>query len=87
MGLESVELILAFEEEFEISFSDTEAQSLSTPRSVTELIYAKLNSPDFKGMRKGWALGRILEEVRKIICEQLGLKDFSDDANFYNDLI
>lgn len=45
MGLDSVELIMAFEEEFDIQISDEEASRLLTPRQVAEFVAKKLNIP------------------------------------------
>ncbi len=44
MGLESVELVLAFEEVFQISISDQEAERMRTPRDVIDCISAKLDA-------------------------------------------
>lgn len=45
MGLDGVELIMAFEEEFDIKISDEEASKLFTPRKAAELVAKKLNVP------------------------------------------
>ena len=42
MGLDSVSLILAFEEAFQISIPDHEAEKLRTPRDVIDCISARL---------------------------------------------
>lgn len=44
MGLDSVELVLAFEETFQISISDQEAERMRTPRDAIECIAAKLDA-------------------------------------------
>jgi len=51
MGLDAVELILAWEESFGISISDAEAQTMFTTRQVAECIYEKVRSdmPEDKG--------------------------------------
>jgi hypothetical protein len=46
MGLDSVELILAWEESFGISITEAEAKTMFTTRQVTELIYRKVKSSD-----------------------------------------
>ena len=45
MGLDGVELVLAWEETFSVSISDAEAGSLSTTRQAVELIFNKVKSP------------------------------------------
>jgi hypothetical protein len=42
MGLDSVELVIAFEEAFGISISDEAAASLRTPRDVTDLVMERV---------------------------------------------
>lgn len=44
MGLESVELVFAFEEVFRISISDLDAERMRTPRDVIDCIVAKLDA-------------------------------------------
>ncbi len=41
MGLESVEIIMAWEESFGISFSEAEAARMFTTRSAVDAIYGK----------------------------------------------
>ena len=45
MGLESVELVMAWEDAFGIELSEAEAVSIQTPRATTDCIYNKLKSP------------------------------------------
>src|SRR5262249_7886196 len=42
MGLDSVELVMRFEEVFGITIDDKEAEKLVTPRDVIELVLAKV---------------------------------------------
>lgn len=86
MGLELVELMLVWEKVFEIDITDLEAETLFTPRKAIDLIYNKLNVPDFTGSKRGWSYERVREEVRKLIREHLGVKNFSDDDEFVKDL-
>lgn len=44
MGLDSVELVMAFEEVFQISILDQEAEKMRTPRDVIDCIVAKLDA-------------------------------------------
>lgn len=46
MGLDSVELVMAFEETFQVSISDAEAVTLITPRHVVDLIVSKVGLQD-----------------------------------------
>ncbi|MGL4673646.1 MAG: hypothetical protein ACRCXK_02170 [Wohlfahrtiimonas sp.] len=45
MGLDGVELIMAFEEEFDVKINNEEASKLFTPRKTAELVAKKLNIP------------------------------------------
>jgi acyl carrier protein len=42
MGMESLEILLGWEEAFGISFSDEEAASIRTPRMAMDLIETKV---------------------------------------------
>lgn len=47
MGLDTVELVLAFEEEFEISIPDQDAETLTTPGQVADYVLSRLqDNPD-----------------------------------------
>jgi acyl carrier protein len=48
MGLDSVELVMAIEEAFEIQIEDSEAEQLSTPRDVIELVSVKTSQSSAK---------------------------------------
>ncbi len=87
MGMDSVELVMAWEESFGIAIADSDAGRLTTPGMAIDLIHEMLNAPDFKGVCKGWPREKVRNIVRKDIREQLGLDDtFSDDAHFIHDL-
>jgi hypothetical protein len=45
MGLDSLELVLAWEETFSIEITEAEGRAMLTPRSAVDLIYHKLKSP------------------------------------------
>ncbi len=49
MGLDGVELVMAWEESFGISITDTDAGKLLTPRMATDLIYDKLTTAAMPG--------------------------------------
>lgn len=78
MGLDSVELLMAVEEEFSICLSDAEVGGVRTPGELIEVVCAKVGD--------GWSRDRVREVVRGIVREQLGVEDFSDDAEFVRDL-
>lgn len=44
MGLDSVELVISFEEVFQISIADQEAEKMRTPRDVIEYVVIKLDA-------------------------------------------
>ena len=46
MGLDGVELVLAFEEAFRVTITDAEAEASITPAGVIDLIFGKLRSSD-----------------------------------------
>ncbi|HLL70584.1 MAG TPA: phosphopantetheine-binding protein [Pyrinomonadaceae bacterium] len=79
MGLDLVELVMAFEEKFGVSIPDAEANELTTPREVTDYL-----------MRKNAVGGRSREEVarivRQVIEEQCAVYDFTEDSRFVDDM-
>jgi len=79
MGLDTVELAMAFEEEFEVDIPDAEAAHMVTPRIVID--YMLQHSPQ--------ALSRdeIAARVREIILHQLGLAalSYDEDKRFIED--
>ena len=73
MGLDSVELVLAWEESFEISLSDAEAEAMFTTRQVTDIIFQKVKSdlPEDEGclsMRAFFRLRKAFEEEGVARC-------------------
>ena len=79
MGLETVELIMAFEERFGIRIPDEDATELSTPRSVTLYIM---------GTAVGTMMSRdeVARIVREVIVQETGTTEFDEDSHFVNDL-
>ncbi len=47
MGLDTVELVMAFEEEFGIEISDSEAEEMRTIGDTVDCIYSKITATDF----------------------------------------
>lgn len=77
MGLDSVELIIAWEEAFGITITDAEAARILTPRDVIELIAAR--RPDL-------VRDEIAARVREITLEQIGNVDYGEDKRFIDDM-
>jgi acyl carrier protein len=85
MGLESVELVMAWEEHFGITIPDERAVTWQTPRiailGIADLI--QLQSPARK-----WTSEQIERDVCEIIVEQIGIKrsEFTLDSHFIRDM-
>jgi acyl carrier protein len=67
MGLDSVELLLAIEEEFQITLTDDEAFKSETPNLLTDKVYSKLR----KSRQEVCPSIHGFFVVRKILIEQL----------------
>ena len=82
MGLESVELVLAIEGEFEVSISDEEAENLLTPRDMGNLIEMKLRS-----LGRAMPRDRLDEKLKVITIREIGIKDdqYDLDAEYVRD--
>ncbi len=74
MGLEFVELIMAFEEEFDISIPNADASEMASQRKVVDYVMSKV---------PGLTREQIAERVRQIIEEETGVDDFSEDDHFF----
>lgn len=80
MGLDTVELLMAFEEAFDIHFPDEDAEGVVTVRDVIDYVYAHIDQSE-------WTRDQVRDTVRAITVEHLNVKpDFSDDAGFIDDL-
>ncbi len=77
MGLDFVELIMAFEEEFDISIPDADASELASQRKVVDYVMSKI---------PGLTREQVTERVRHIIEEETSVDDFSEDDHFFYDL-
>lgn len=82
MGLDLVELVYRFEEEFEIIIPDEAAANMTTPRHVIDYI-----ASDPK-VSKQWSRGYIEVTVWLAIEDELGIKkeDFNEDSRFIEDM-
>ena len=86
MGLDSVELVMAFEAEFGIEFSDAEAEQIVTVGDahygILRQLYKRVQDPDTIDTDDVW------ERVQRIIQEHIGvdLKKITPEARFIDDL-
>ena len=74
MGLDFVELIMAFEEEFDISIPDADASEMASQRKVVDYVMSKV---------PGLAREQVTERVRHIIEQETGVDDFCEDYHFF----
>ncbi|MGL4673647.1 MAG: hypothetical protein ACRCXK_02175 [Wohlfahrtiimonas sp.] len=72
MGLDSVELIMAFEEEFDIQISDEEASRLLTPRQVAELVAKKFKISNLSYEK--YLLHKKFNIFRKFLIHEIGIE-------------
>jgi acyl carrier protein len=79
MGLDVVELFMAFEEEFDISIPDAEATELTTPRKVTDYVAGRVAG-------RGMTREQVAARVRRVVEKQTATYDFSDDDHFVHDM-
>ena len=79
MGLDTVELVIAFEEKFGVSIPDADAAELATPRDVTDYLMAA----GAGGARTRAEVARL---VREVVEEETGSRDFTEDSRFVQDL-
>jgi hypothetical protein len=79
MGLDTVELLMAFEEKFGVSITDEDATRLTTPRKVTDYIVSKVEG-------RGISREQVAAIVRQVVEKQTAIHDFSDDDHFVNDM-
>jgi acyl carrier protein len=72
MGLESVELVLAIEEEFGIEIADADAVNLATPRMLADYVVARLGHP---GVDEGRCLSQAgFYRIRAALVNRFGAR-------------
>lgn len=74
MGLDSVELVIVIEDEFQIALSDEEAFKCETPNLLTDLVYSKLRkseSDPCPSMHGFYIVRKILREQFNIARERI----------------
>jgi acyl carrier protein len=83
VGLDSVELVMEFEEVFEIAIPDADAAKLFTVGDVTNYVTARLAAEGRPRDRDS-----VYSMVCIITCEQCGttLDQLSEETSFINDL-
>lgn len=76
MGLDAVELLIAFEEEFEISISDEDAQAMTTPDQVTDYLFMRqhgqnqqMSSPSYPCMSQ-----QMFHQLRTVFMQEFGIE-------------
>jgi len=79
MGLDTVELVMAFEEKFGLDISDAVAAELITPRDVIDYLMA--NGAGGESSRE-----EVAQLVRQVIEAQTGTYDFTEDSRFVQDM-
>ena len=94
-SLDSVEVLIAFEEAFDVTVSDAEAEAMATPRDVIDWLLPRVANKEpsqkamhyLHGQRTGvWQREQIAAVVRAIIVEQTGAKGFDENSSFRNDI-
>jgi hypothetical protein len=70
MGMDSVELVISFEEAFGIQITDEEATNCLTPRIVVDMIFSKLKTADEHVCRSQ----RAFYLIRRVLVQTFGLE-------------
>ena len=94
-SLDSVEVLMAVEETFEVTITDAEAEAMTTPRDVIDWLLPRVSDkqPNEKAMRilngqpvSPWDRAQVSAVVRAIIVEQTGTRAFDEGSSFRNDI-
>jgi acyl carrier protein len=97
MGLDTVELVMEFEREFDITIPDAEAARMQTVADTLRFIVAELarKSPDPDSNARAFYepngsvdVPRVASKLRHIIAEQMAIdpKDVHPDSRYIEDL-
>lgn len=88
MGMDTVELVMALEEAFQIAIPDEEAEKISTPHHVIDFIMSRLEGEQTSTVGvKRWSREEVASKVREITIEQLAITpdQYHEDARFIED--
>ncbi len=87
MGLDSVELVMVIEEEFNIEIPDDIAAKLDTAGKLYEYVLENYNIVQFETKRKDYET-EVWDKVKMVIIYQLGAKpeQVKKETNFVYDL-
>jgi len=83
MGLDSVELVMAVEEELEIQILDSEAATIVTPKDFSDIVESTLNKQN-----RTMSRSKIDEKIKQISIAQLSLEEseYHQDKEYVRDL-
>jgi acyl carrier protein len=70
MGLDTVELVMAVEEEFDLEIPDATAEKIFTVGDLHTFVVAELQ----RRGRTDIDSARVYEQLRELVCSQLGVK-------------
>ena len=88
MGLDSVELVMAVEEEFGISIPDADAQKMLTPKEVINFVESRRDLDSLPQPKGNTSRAEIAKTVKRLVIEQLGIPEavYGEDKEFVRDL-
>jgi len=78
MGLDAVELIMAYEDAFGVQFTDEDAARMRTPGDVIDFVASR--------REQVWSRDEIARTVKQITLAQLGDVPYGEDQKFVEDL-
>jgi Phosphopantetheine attachment site len=89
MGLDTVELVIAVEEKFQITISDEEAQDMRTVGDMYQCVMGKLTiapNTEASDVKRAWTADEVWSFLVSVIRSQTGVKHFTKDSRFVEDL-
>lgn len=86
MGMKSVEILMAVEEQFGITIADAEAENIRTPGQLIDFVSSKLAVTIATVTWKAYSRSEIALGVKEIVTDILGCKNYHEDADFVKDL-